>query len=441
MKSNPNENLVELGIFSMGISYALYAFVQYIFTPICWWVTHYTIEIGLINEVFAIFEYNDLEVFTTRSLNYSLIGIAVFFIGFFLPSAKFFRKKTGIATRRWNERRAEVVFWGLLLSGFLLKTLKVMAGVSIAEVVEMNIKHGYFTNPLISFYFSFNWLQFLALTVINVTYQEAKKEKLSSQKRLKILTYGYTLFFLVVTFTTGGKSATLFPLLGLLIIKQYYSTKKVNFPKVILSISALVVLIFAVKQLLAEYFEAVGYSTGPEYGLGFVLAYNLFNRLNMSHVMAAVIEKGQQAYPGGTLEQFWVNMSFYGSDKTNVFDGNEFGRAIGVATANDFSTGVASTNMGELFINFGILGIVFGMFLTGILYKFLFVNCRQQFPFFVMLYAMMWPILIHGMESPITVLYATTIKMVSLCMLVHCAIVLSFSRQPARNSFTSKRRE
>jgi len=432
MKKDFNKNWVELGIFSLGVSYALYAFIQYILTPICWWLTRNIFEISVLNDVLVIFEINELEVFTLQSLTYSLIGIISFFTGYYFFPTKKIRKETGIVTQKWDVRRAEKVFWCLLLSGFALKSLKIMMGVSIAEAVEMNIKHGYFTNPLISFYLSFNWFHLLALMVINVTYQEAKKEKLSAQRKLKILTYGYTLFFLVVTFTTGGKTATFFPLLGLLIIKQYYSKKKINFPKMILSISVLVVLVFVVKQLLAEYFQAEGYDT--EYGLGFILVYILFNRLNLSHVMAGVIEKGQQAFPDGTLGQFWVDMSFYGSDKTNVFDGNEFGRAIGVATAGDYSTGVASTNMGELFINYGIFGIVLGMLLTGILYKIIFSNCQQRFPFFVMLYALMWPILIHGMESPVTVLYSVSIKMISLCLLVQFVIVFRFSRPPSQNN-------
>lgn len=438
MKRAASTNLVELGLFSMGVSYAIYSFIQYILTPICWWVTNDVAEIGVMNEVFAIFEGNQLNVFTLQSLGYSLVGIIAFFAGYLLFPERNVRKRTGIVRRRWDLRRAEVVFWGLLISGFSLKILKLMMGVSIAEVVEINIKHSYFSDPLFSFLLSFNWFHLLALIVINVAYQEAKNEQLSAQSRLKIIAYGYTFLFLAVTLTTGGKTATIFPVFGILIIKKYYSNNGINYPKVILALFALVVSIFAVKQLLAEYFEAEGYST--EFGLGFVLVYNLFNRLNMSHVMAAVIQKGQQAFPDGTLGQFLVNMSFYGSDKTNVFDGNDFGRAIGVAAANDFSTGVASTNMGEWFINFGVPGIILGMLLTGVLYKIIFHNCRQRFPFFVMLYSLMWPILIHGMESPVSVLYSASIKMIALCLLVHFAIVFRFSRPSIQKTLQLKAR-
>lgn len=434
MKKTPMAIRVELGIFSIGISYALYAFIQYILTPICWWVTHDIVEIEIINQVFEIYEYNGMKIFTLQSVFYSVIGIITFFSGYFFFPAKIFRKETGIIIRGWDVRRVEVIFWGLLLTGFAIKTLKILLGVSIEEVVEINIKHSYLLNPIVIFYLSLNWFHLLALIVINVTYQEAKKENLSSQKRLMILTYVYTIFYLTVSLTTGGKTATFFPLLGLLIIKKYYYTKSIHLLKTIILMSALVIFVFVVKQLLVIYFEAEGYDI--ESSLIFSLVYILFNRLNMSHVMVGVIEKGKQAFPDGTLGQFWVDMAFYGLGKQNVFDGNEFGRAIGVAMPHDYSTGVAVTNMGDLYINFGILGIIFGMFLTGILYKILFSNCQQRAPFFVMIFALMWPILIHGMESPVTVLYAVSIKMTTLCLLVHLAIVYKLPMKPSKNIST-----
>jgi hypothetical protein len=152
----------------------------------------------------------------------------------------------------------------------------------------------------------------------------------------------------------------------------------------------------------------------------FGLFYMLFFRVNMSHVVNAVIESGQSEFSGGTLGQFWVDLLPYGMDRVNAFDGNVFGRMVGLLPPTDFVTGVAVTNMGDLYINFGLSGIVVGMFLTGILYKILSSSCcGQRGPLFVLIYSLMWPILVHGMESPITVLYANSLKMIVLCLFVH----------------------
>lgn len=427
MKNTHIDNLADLGLFALGTSYMLYFFLQYLFTPLCWWLAQNIEVFGWMNDVFALFDLQGLDVFTLQSIGYSLIGMIAFSMGYYCLPRNLIRIKIGPITRKWEAGRAEQIFWVLFLSGLALKTLKVIAGVSIVDMVDAHIKHSFISNPLIVFYLSFNWFNLIALMVINVAYQEANKEKHGATKRLKIIAYVYSIFYLAVSLTTGGKTATLFPLLGLLIIKQYYATTRISVPKVALLLMPLIVALFAVKLLIAEYVQAEGYDMGEDSSLRFALFYVFFHRVNMSQVMAAVIEKGQQAFPSGTFGQFWVDMSLYGSEKKNVFDGNEFGQAIGIASPGDTVTGFASTNMGELFINFDLFGIVFGMLITGILYKILFANCQQRFPLFVMLYALMWPILIHGMESPVTVLYATSIKMISLCLIVHFAIAYKFT--------------
>lgn len=431
-------NLADLGIFSLGVSYLLYFFLQYLFTPLCWWLALNIESLGWMNDVLVLFEQQGLEVFTIQSLSYSLIGIIAFISGYYFFPAKLVRIKHGLIVRKWNPGRAEKIFWLLFLSGFALKTIKVIAGVSIGDVIDAHVKHGLISNPLISFYFSFNWFNLIAFIVINVAYQEAKREKHFTENRLKLIAYSYSIIYLVVTITTGGKTATLFPLIGLLIIKQYYTVTSISALKMVLPLSILMVAVLTIKNLMSRYFEAEGYDQGEDSSIRFGLFYVLFHRINMSNVIAAVIEKGQQAYPDGTLGQFLVDMTLYGFDKKNVFDGNEFGQAVGIAKPGDNVTGFASTNMGELFINFDFFGIVFGMLITGILYKIIFANCQQRSPIFVMLYALMWPILIHGMESPVTVLYSTAIKMISLCLIVHIAITYKFSRSSIQKTISTK---
>jgi oligosaccharide repeat unit polymerase len=432
------KNLADFGLFSLGLSYLLYFFLQYFFAPLCWWLAQNIESLEWMNDVFVLFENQRLEVFTIQSLYYSLLGIVAFISGYYFLSAKLVRIKHGLILRKWNPIRAEKIFWLLFFSGFALKTIKVIAGVSIADTVSDHIKHGLISNPLISFYFSFNWFNLIALIVINVVYQEAKREKHFTENRLKLISYSYNIFYLLATFTTGGKTATLFPLIGLLIIKQYYSVTPISALKMLLPLSILMTIILIIKNLMSEYFDAEGYDPGENSGVAFELFYVFFHRINMSQVISAVIEKGQLSYPDGTFGQFLVDMTLYGFEKKNVFDGNEFGQLVGIASPGDNVTGFASTNMGELFINFDLFGIVLGMLITGILYKIIFANCQQRSPMFVMLYALMWPILIHGMESPVSVLYATSIKMISLCLIVHIAIAFKLSRGSSQKIIFSK---
>lgn len=432
MMRSHDKGLPNLAIFSLGISFFLYAFMQYVFTPLCWWLSQHMESLAWMNAIFVFLEMKGLDVFTQQSIVYSLLGLSAFFCGYLLLSTKFAKINSVFMSQGWDVDRAEKIFWLLVLSGFAIKALKIAAGLDVAIVVSDHIKHSFISNPFIVFFLSLNWFHLIGLVVINIAYQEAKKNSHPAMRRLRVLAYVANFLFLAVSLSTGGKTATLFPVLGLMIIRQFYIPFRISLLKFILRMMFFLVFIFFVKHLLSVVFESAELDS-DNIGFLFAFFYLLFYRVNMSAVMAAVIEKGQQVFPDGTLGQFWVDLSLYGSEKTNIFDGNEFGRAMGIAEPGDFVTGVASTNMGELYINFGLVGILLGMFLTGVLYKIFFANCRQRLPVFVMLYALMWPILIHGMESPITVLYATSIKMILMCVIVHFAITLKFVTASQRN--------
>jgi hypothetical protein len=418
--------LVNFGIFSLGISYGLYFFIQYFLTPIIWIFNEHLIHVDLISNVFSLFNKSGLEVFTIESIKLSLLGLASFYIGFFAIPPRVARVRMRFFSRDWNLHSAKWVFWALLLMGYGLKLFKVVIGVDIDGVVESSIKHGFFESPLATFFLSMNWFHLMALIVINIAYQEAKCLNNSLQDKFKLLAYGYSLIYFVVSFCSGSKASSLFPFFSLILIKCFYIPNNIRIGRSIFLVFLLVASVFAAKQLLAEFFRAIGYDTGVGFELPFTLFYALFNRLNMSHIIAAVVESGSTSFPDGTLGQFWVEMRVYGTQRINVFDGNIFGHVIGVARADDFSTGFASTNMGDLFINYEFGGVFFGMLITGFLYKLIFENSRQFYPFYAMLYASLWPILMHGMESPISVLYSTSLKMIILSIAIQLLIMQDF---------------
>ncbi len=93
-----------------------------------------------------------------------------------------------------------------------------------------------------------------------------------------------------------------------------------------------------------------------------------------------------------------------------------------------FLSYIASTNIGDLFINLDLFGIVCGLLITGILYKLIFSNNQQRSPIFVMLYVLMWIILILWIEGRVSDLYANSIEIIFLCLIVHIAITYQFSR-------------
>jgi len=432
-------SLTDLGVFSLGVSVLLYSFMQYFFTPLCWWLAQHIEQLAWMNDIFVFYEMKGLDVFTGESLSYSALGIGAFFCGYLVFPARLAKIRGSLISREWDLRKAERIFWLLFLSGFAIKAIKVMAGANVPGIVEASIKHSLIPNPFVVFFLSFNWFHMVGLVVINIAYQESKKSHHPDARRLRVLAYATNVFVLAVSLSTGGQAATLVPLLSLLIVRQFYVSRRTPMLSFVWRTMLFIIAIFFIKYIISEMFpsQAEAAGVGESAGFRFSLFYLLFYRVNMSEVVAAVIEKGQQAFPDGTLGQFWVDMSLYGNERINVFDGNEFGRAMGIAAPGDYATGVAATNMGELYINFGLAGILLGMLLTGVLYRVFFSTCRQRLPAFVLLYALMWPILIHGIESPITVLFSTSIKMILLCLIVHLAITWKLTARTHHSRFAA----
>ena len=417
MNTLQNPKYIHLGVFSLGISYTIYFFMQYLFAPICFVLAKNSPSLDSINGVFEIFATNQIELFTYRSFIISVASLVAFLIGFYSFNNKQRLLNVMWLKKEWSLKRAEKIFWILLVTGFLFKTLRLVEGASVEQIVNEHIKHGYISTPYFTYYFSFNWFHLIALAVINVIYQEAKYKGDPLTDRLKIQAISYTVLYIGITFSTGSKTATIFPLLCYLIINKYYAGINTSLIKTIFQMALIVLIVFILKIAIAGWTDAIGYDVSGGYAA--TTLYLLFNRVNLSYVLAAVIDKAPSLYPDGTLAQFWVEMGLYGSEHKNILDGNELGRTIGVIPETDHITGMAITNIGELYINFNLWGLLIGMFITGLLYKIFYSSCQTRTPLAVMVYALMWPILIHGMESPIGVLYATSIKMIALCLFVH----------------------
>ncbi|WP_445779259.1 O-antigen polymerase [Shewanella sp.] len=427
MSNSSNRNIVNLGIFSLGASYFFYCLMQYFFTPLCWWLAQHIEMLSWMNEIFIFYEQQDLSIFTTKSITYSFIGIVAFFSGYNLLPARLARTRSKLFKRNWNLLRAERIFWLIFISGFSLKLLKIIGGLDIESAIF--VERGVISNQTLLFFLSLNWLHLVGFVIINIVYQEANLVGHRSLRRFKMLAYLVSIFVITASLAGGSRMATLAPVIALLIINRYYSRRSFSFVKYAFYLLFFVVIIFFVQFILLSISKTYNSTDEVNSGFRFAFFYILFYRVNMSQAVAVVLEKGQLAFPDGTFGQFWIDMGIYGSEKINIIDGNEFGRAMGLITPENFTTGIASTNIGDLFINHGLWGIVFGMLTTGFIYKLLFSNCERPFPVFIMLYSLLWPILIHGVESPISVLYSTSIKMILLCLTMHIVIVFRIPRK------------
>jgi hypothetical protein len=415
-----------LGPISLGASFAIYFFMQYLATPIGWWAAQRTSVLAWMNDIFVSFDLQGLDPFTPRSVVYSLYGLAAFAAGYAITSARIPALRSARLDRPWPVGRAVFAFWVLFLGGFGLKAYRLLTGADVSAVAPNTV----FADSTVAFVLSLNWLHWASVAVINVVYQEARRNGDARWPRLRVLAYCATTFVLAVSLTSASRLATIVPLAAVVVIRQFYAP----LPAATLlrrgAVLALVLLAF--KGLLMTYIHGSSSSTDDAHPVRFELFYSLIHRVNLSWVLATVIEEGQQAYPDGTLGQFVTEMLPYGMERTNVFDGNEFGRELSLIQEADTSTGIAVTNIGDLYINGGIPGIVAGMLLCGVLFRTLVSLAQSSRPGPVLLYSLMWPICLHGTESPVSVFWAASLKMAALCLVVHLGVTASGAEVPDR---------
>ena len=150
-------------------------------------------------------------------------------------------------------------------------------------------------------------------------------------------------------------------------------------------------------------------------------------RIDQSRVLSAVFEKTEKFLHGETFLELltsfgpprfiWKNKLF----SINIL-GNKYGRQIGILGPNDFQTSINPTMIGDWYMNFGIVGIIFGMFLMGMIFRFIYnylILETNNSLSGVMIYSVFWIQIIRGMENYIAPVYAGLMKMFVVLILIH----------------------
>jgi hypothetical protein len=124
-------------------------------------------------------------------------------------------------------------------------------------------------------------------------------------------------------------------------------------------------------------------------------------------------------HPGETLQwaaQAVVPRALFGSKHDPGTFGNDFGRAYGVVLPVDHRTSYAVTQPGELYLNFGVLGILFGMPVIGGLFRVLssYLRERGTDPLAMAIYASLGWAIVNGEESIVAVGLVGIFKLVVL---------------------------
>ena len=375
--------------------------------------------------------------FNYRALLYLLIGLLFFVIGYFSRLFSFItRKVPNIFQSEWNFKRVPWIFGVVFATGLVAKLIRVFAGGYFFSGKDIVFIKG----PFFSTIGFLSWFSYIALVIAFISYYALKRKGDERYKVWRLVAWGTLVFELIYALPTCMKINILFPIILVLIIRWYMERK--SWLSVILVGLAVVYILFPSMSIcrspqVLQRHSVVDESTGE---VNFSKAADFITRsflvrMNQYNVFAKMLETQETFLYGKPFLKFFVSLGpprFIWKDKPIITpDGNEFGRRIGVLNPDDFKTSVGPTVVGDFYMNFGLPGIIFGMFLIGVLFRIFFeylikgTNCSFSG---ILVYSIVWVRLIKGMENTIAPVYAGLVKILVVLIILHF-LLISKSKQ------------
>jgi hypothetical protein len=137
-----------------------------------------------------------------------------------------------------------------------------------------------------------------------------------------------------------------------------------------------------------------------------------------------------------------VPRAFFPQKANSSAFGNEFGRAYGYLAPSNFSTAIAATQPGELYLGGGWTALLLGMAVLGGLLRMMdeYLGARRTDPGILALYALAVPIVLVGLETSIAIGFVGAIKAVVVVAVIIVAVSWPFSRHDMRSGVPARMR-
>ncbi|PYQ65601.1 MAG: hypothetical protein DMF54_10600 [Acidobacteria bacterium] len=355
--------------------------------------------------------YGRLIVDPLPGLLMALAGLPLLLLGYYALPARSLRR---FAARfpDWDERRA-VIAAGLLM---------LVGGVGLAQVfqsgnyffVATTIAQPSSDDSVVGF---IQGLFFVGLTIMAIV-------AFRSNHRAAIwAVIVISLVCVVVLLPTGRRYWLLYAGAAVAIPYHFYR-RPISVKVIVVSLLAIVFVLYPVGQVYRVVSVPV-LNSGPSQVPGVLQGVaddlsrmtpagyvdfsltSAFGRVNYALVLTRLEETypqrepylyGQTYLPAITIlipRSIWP-------DKPTFDFYNRFGRATGILNPSDTGTSVLYSSIGELYLNFGLIGLLVGMVLYGLLFKFLYslVQIPEFRPSAVLLYSLVFLDLVR-VEGPI----------------------------------------
>lgn len=372
----------------------IYLFVQLFITPLLMSVfAHSSLARTIENELY----FPLATTFTLESVAVSVLAYVCFLFG---GQVRLPRLTSGMQQLDWHAPNVVRLFWVIFLAGFAFKLLRILSG---GDIQVSSARIGFF-GDVATFFLSLNWFHMVALSFLAIAYYENR----SSVQRVARYYPLVLLAYLVNGAINGATSFAIFPLMMHLAISQRY--RPMDGLRIIGLGLVLVLLVYLKVYLKVLILD----DPANQFSFSAPLTF-LVNRVSVSFVVSAITSDPSFSYGSGIIEQFLYNLKVPGFAYA-IPDGNTLGRYYSIISKDDVVTGVAVSLVGDLVLHWGVVGVSAGMFFIGMLYSHVasMSESKRRLPWIV--YAALWPIMLHGLESPVSVLIFSILKMAALCI-------------------------
>lgn len=357
---------------------------------------------------------------------YLTLGLFFLIFGYFsgLPD-KIIKKLPNFLKREWNFSKIPYVFCAVFVLSLVLKIIKVLKGgyFHIVQNPEF-IKSSFYSAVMM-----LRWLDYIALIIAFASYFYFKKIGDKRFHYWRIIAYAVFLLEISYALPTCSKLAVIVPILLYLIVRWYVFKPDYR----MIGVAAIFIfLLFPFGSACRSPAVLKFYSVSEDNQInllntGDFAVKSFTNRTNQYFLFSRTIELGRSLGYNQMIKNFLVTLSpprFIWKDKPLSLNarGNEFGKAIGLVNPNDYGTSVGPTLPGDLYMNFGILGLTLGMFLFGFLWRMIylyFVKESNKSLSGIMFYSVFWIEIIRGMEDWTAPVYAGLIKLFLLLLIIH----------------------
>ncbi len=422
------ERIRAFDVFALGNSAILYYLLIFYLLP-------FLVLLG-VSDKFTLPSYS--HAVNGRALLYITFGIFALALGCFSSVPRRIAKSLpNIFRGVWNFKRAEIVFWVTLLVGIAAKTIRILGG----GYLHLNILPSFSASSFYSTVGFLDWFGYIAIALAFAGYYFLKKQGNPLSLKWGMFAWGAFVIEILYALPSCGRENVIVPVVLYLIVRSYFV--KLEYWRVILITAVVAFMLFPfgnacrhLQELYAN--QAVQGRTvditavpDPLSSRPDLISSSFLSRIDQSRVFSKILETNEPFFYGRSLLEFFVSLGpprFIWKNKPVSINasGNEFGRRIGVLGPEDFKTSVGPTVVGDWYMNFGVSGIIIGMFLMGVLWRFIYEYLIKRTNISlsgVLVYSIFWVQIIKGMEGWIAPVYAGIVKLLVLLIVIHIFLV------------------